>query len=242
MDEVKKKVYLDVFASPGTILPVAGGLTALIASWAMGGNPAMNFAGVAGVVTGIGVLATRIILGLDRITERAYDHVVHRQQREQERALEHLHKRLLNDNDPRTHTCLTELRHLYSRLKEKVDAGKVNASSYDVIQGVDDLFQTCVTQLEHSVDLWETASTMMGPARNDMLRQRDELVDEICETVVHLGRTVDKFHAVTTNKNRKELARLRKELDRSMDVAREVERRTDQLIEEKRYSPRDFEQ
>ena len=82
---------------------------------------------------------------------------------------------------------------------------------------------------------------MRGPARNDMLQQRDELVDEICETVVHLGQTVDKFHAVTTNKNRNELARLRKELDRSMEVAKEVERRTDQLIEQRSYDPREFE-
>ena len=241
MDDVKKKVYLDIFAAPSTLLPVAGGLTALIASWAIGGDATMTFAGVAGVLTGVGVLATRLIVGLDKITERAYEHVVSHQQRQQEKAMEHLHGRLVMDNDPRTQNCLTELRHLYGRLKDRVERGHVNAAAYDVIEGVDQLFRTCVDQLEHSIDLFETARTMRGPARNDLVQQREELVNEICETVVHLGQTVDKFHAVTTNKNRNELARLRKELDRSMEVAKEVERRTEQLTTERDYDVREFE-
>lgn len=231
MDEVKKKVYLDVFASPGTLLPIAGGLTAWIASWAIGGNAAMNFAGVAGVLTGVGVLATRLILQLDKITQKAYEHTLEKQRHEQEAALEHLRERLVRDRDPRTQNCLEELRLLYARLKEKVDKGHVNAAAFGVIEGVDRIFHTCIAQLEHSVELWETAKQMRGSARDELLQQREQLVLEICETVDHLGKSVEKFHAVTTNKNRSELARLRSELDQSMQVARDVARRTEQLTQ-----------
>jgi hypothetical protein len=231
MDNVKKKVYLDIFAAPGTLLPVAGGLTAWIASWAMGGNAAMNFAGLAGVMTGIGVLATRLILQLDKITNAAYEHTVEKQRRKQAEALEHLRERLVRDRDPRTQNCLEELRHLYARLKEKVDEGHVNSAAFGVIEGVDRIFRTCIEQLEHSVDLWETARRMRGSARDQILAQRESLVVEICETVDHLGKSVEKFHAVTTNKNRSELARLRGELDQSMEVARQVARRTEELTQ-----------
>jgi hypothetical protein len=231
MDDVKKKVYLDIFAAPGTLLPLAAGLTALMASWASGGDPLLSFAGIAGVLAGLGVTATRLILGLDRITQQAYDHLLQRQRQQQEDALERLRQRLEADQDPRTQNCLQELRHLYSRLKDKLENDKVTAAAYGVVEGVDRVFQTSVKQLEQSVDLWETAQTLRGSARKGLLQQREDLVRDVCETVEHLGHTVDRFHAMTTRKNRSNLARLRKELDESMRVAREVERRTEQLTE-----------
>jgi hypothetical protein len=241
MDEIKRKVYLDLFATPGTLLPVAAGLTAWIASWAMGGDAVMNFAGLAGVLTGAGVLASRLILGLDRITHNAYNHVLQRQRRLQEESLEQLEKRLSEGQDARTLNCLRELRHLYSRLQTEIEQRKVNAAEYGVIEGVEQLFHGCIQQLEHTAGLWETAATMKGPARQDLLRQREELVREVCDAVVHLGQTVERFHAVTTQKNRRELTRLRKELDQSMQVAREAARRTEQLIEQQPVDSRELE-
>ncbi|MCA9169232.1 MAG: hypothetical protein KDB23_16265 [Planctomycetales bacterium] len=242
MDEVKKKVYLDVFASPGTLLPAAAGITALIGSWAVDGNSTLTFLGISGVLTGVGVLATRLILGLDKITQRAYDLVLDRKNHEQQRALADLRKRLVGDRDPRTQACLDELRLLHSRMKDKLsgEPTTINSASYGVLEGVDEIFHTCVKQLEQSYELWETARTMRGSARQNILQQRDVLVQEICTTVDHLGRTVEKFHEVTTHKNRKELARLRNELDQSMQVAREVERQTEELTR-RTYDEHEFE-
>ncbi len=230
MDDVKRKVYLDLFATPGTLLPVAGGLTAWIASWALGGDATLNFAGLAGVLTGIGIMSTRLILGLEQITQRAYDHVLTRQQQEREERLEQLHQRLLPDGDPRDETCLQELRHLYTRVKERSQAETMNAAAFSVLDGVDQMFDACVRQLEHSAELWETARSMKGPARANLLQQREQMIHEVCETVVHLGRTVERYHELTSHKNRSELARLRKELDQSLQLARAVEQRTEQLI------------
>ena len=224
-DAVRRKVLLDIFAAPSTLLPIAGGLTALMASWASGGSATLNFAGIAGVLGGIGVLASRLILGLDRLTQDAYDFFVERQRADQETALEQLDDQLVKDRDSRTQNCLRELRHLYSRLKTKVDSGRITPGAYDVIEGVDKMFQACVQQLKHSLELWETAKTMRGPARESILQQRNELVEEVCESVIHLGNTVEQFHLVTTEKNREDLARLRAELDESLEVAKRVEER-----------------
>lgn len=230
-DAVRRKVLLDIFAAPTSLLPVAGGLTALMASWATGGDATMTFAGIAGVLSGIGILASRLILGLDKLTENAYDYYVDRQRHEQEANLQRLDQQLEADNDPRTQNCLRELRHLYARLKSKVDSGRITPAAYDVIEGVDNMFSVCVKQLEHSLELWETAKTMRGPARDSMVAQREELVREICDTVIHLGNTVEQFHLVTTKKNREDLARLRAELDESLEIARRVEERKAELGE-----------
>ncbi len=231
MDDVRRKVWLDIFAAPGVLLPLAGGLTALIASWAVGGNPALNFGGIAGILGGVGIMASRLILKLDRITQEAYDYFVQKQRSQQEQALEKLEQRLLLDQDSRTQTSLRTLRHLYGRLKEKVDSGTVTPAAYGVIEGVDKLFQSCVKQLESSADLWETAQNMRGSARKAMLEQREQLVQEVTEAVEHLGQTVERFHELETGRHRSELGRLRRELDESMRVAREVERRTAELTQ-----------
>lgn len=230
MDDVKRKVYLDLFATPGTLLPVAGGLTAWIASWAMGGDATLNFAGLAGILAGVGILSTRLILGLEGITQRAYDHVLNRQHQEREAQLEKLHQRLLPDGDPRDETCLQELRHLYARVKERSQSENINAAAFSLLDGVDQMFDACVRQLEHSAELWETARTMKGPSRSNLLKQREGIIHEVCETVVHLGQTVERYHELTSHKNRSELARLRKELDQSLQLARAVEQRTEQLV------------
>jgi hypothetical protein len=123
------------------------------------------------------------------------------------------------------------MRQLYARLKEKVDSGRVTPAAYGVIEGVDKLFRSCVKQLEDSVDLWETAQTIKGSAQKSMLRRRDQLVREVCEAVEHLGQTVERFHEVETSHGRSELSRLRRELEESMRIAREVERRTAELTQ-----------
>lgn len=230
MDEVRRKVLLDLFASPGTVLPIAGGLTALMVSWAIGGNATMNFAGVAGVLGGIGVFASRLILGLEGMTRRAYDLVLGKQQEQQENALEALDRKLVNDNDPRTQECLRELRHLYSGLQKKVADGEVSPATYEILEGVDKLFTVCVQQLEKSHDLWEASRGMEGVAQEETLRDRDGIVQEVFDTVEHLGQNLERFQLVRPKKeNKSELAKLRQEMEESIRVAKRVEERIENL-------------
>ena len=56
MDDVKKKVLLDLFVSPWTVLPLAGGLSVWMLSWAAEGSAFLNVAGLAGVIA---ILAMR---------------------------------------------------------------------------------------------------------------------------------------------------------------------------------------
>jgi hypothetical protein len=68
MDEVKRKVYLDLFASPYNLIPFAAGLTSLMASWAIGGDLTLTMAGIAGVLGGIGVTASRLMCLIEGLT------------------------------------------------------------------------------------------------------------------------------------------------------------------------------
>lgn len=242
MDDVKRKVLLDLFVSPSTLLPLAGGLSMLMGSWAMGGSALLNFAGVAGILGGVGMFATRLIFGLERITNKAYEFVIEKQQEQQEQALDRLDAQLTGDRDSRTEACLRQLRELYVSLKADARAGRVTASSRDVLDGIDRLFRLCVENLQESHELWEKSQRVRGYARKQALVQREELVEEVAATVVHLAKTIDRLHSLGGKQKKSELAEMRRELDESLQAARRAEERVAELSgEAKPYDVSEFE-
>ena len=229
MDDVKRKVYLDLFASPYNLLPLAGGITALLGSWAIGGDPTWTMVGIGGVLTGIGVTASRLIWGLESLTEKAYSYQLDKKQKDYERRLDQLDAKLSRDQDPRTESCLRELRTLQASLQKASEKGNISKSSYEVLEGVGKVVDQCVNQLEHSHSLWETARRMRGPARDSILGQRDEIIQDVVATVVDVGQMVDNYLLGQSRRQRSELNKVRQELDESIEAARRAEERTAEL-------------
>ena len=61
---------LDLFASPGTLIPIVAGLSSLLYAWAVGGDPTAGAIGIVGVLGGAGHFASRLVLGLEDMTQR----------------------------------------------------------------------------------------------------------------------------------------------------------------------------
>lgn len=241
MDKVQRKVLLDLFASPWSVIPIAAGLSAWMLSWAIDGSAAMNLGGLIGVVGGIGVMATRLIFGLEQITEDAFLFLNNQQKLEQEQKLDELTRRLTGDDDPNTQTYLSDLRTLYNSFVEDVEKGKMKAGTRPVLDQVHRLFQAAVKHLEYSYELWSRASQLRGPARDKLLNERRKVIDEVGETIEHLGTTIQQFHAFRIESSDSELSKLRQELDATMQVARRAEQRVNGLGKVQEYDPKEFE-
>lgn len=243
MDEVKKKVLLDVFASPWTLLPVVGGLSAWMLSWALAGglSTPLNLVGLAGVLGGLGMLATRLIFGLEQITEDAYTFMNEKQRQEQEAALDALDKKLRRDRDSRTQKLLRQLRHLYASFQSDAKQGRITGATHAILEKVDRLFRAAVQHLEHSYELWATAKRLPDSGRKSLLQERDEVIREVEETVDHLGRTIRQFHSFKSQDTESELQKLREELDQTLLVARRAEERVAALGKQHDYDPAEFE-
>jgi hypothetical protein len=241
VEEVKKKVLLDLFASPWTLLPLATGLSAFMLSWAGDGNVALNLVGLTGVLSSAGALATRLIYGLDSITENAYRYLHEKQQQQQQSALDALERRLASDPDPRTAESLRQLRRLYAGFVGDVESGKITGQTHRLLERVEEVFRASVEQLQLSHDLWDAAERLTGEARGAVLREREEAVQEVVRTIEHLGRTIEQFHTFQIKRSTSELERLRADLDETIRVARRTDERMAAMDRPRAYESSELE-
>ncbi len=238
MDEVKKKVLLDLFVSPWTIVPIVGGLSAWLVSWGVDGNTVLNMIGLGGVLAGMGIQASRLIFGIEDLTEKAHGYLTEKEQRERDRQLDELALKLQQDDDPRSEECLRRLRTLYASLEEEPPA---NHTAITFRQNVDKLFRAAVRQLERSLELWEKAQRLPGPTGRPLLAERKNAIDEVVVTVNHLARTVEQYHAFQLKDSDDELAKLREELDQTIEAARRADEYIDAIEHPTMYDKEEYE-
>ncbi len=223
--DVRKKVLLDLFASPGTLLPIVGGVSALILSWALDAGAVVNFLGVGGLLAGAGWFVTRLIFGLENMVDDAYTFLHSQESEKQEQALDELDAKLKKDRDPRTQESLRELRRLCGDLVKDVEDGKINRNSYEILRIVQDLFRASVAQLELSYSLWARAKEISGDAKKATLKERDEVLGEVVDTIRHLDKTIRQFRGLSGREKKENLGQLREELDEAIRVAHRTDER-----------------
>jgi hypothetical protein len=242
LDEVKRKVFVDLFASPGSVVPVVVGLTSLMYSWAVGGDPMANAVGIVGVLGGLGYFASRLTLGLETITRRAYESILQQHRDEQNRALDELERRLTADDDPRTEMSLRQLRSLYDTFQQSCQGGKLNATHHQLVTQVEDIFHASVRQLKRSLQLHHLGGTLTGRARDQLIDERERVIREVLETRDHLSSAIEQFQTFALRRNNSELGRLREELDETLRVAKRTEERIAKIgREDKPYDESEFE-
>lgn len=238
MSDVNKKVLLDLFAAPSTILPIGLGVTGLLAGWALGSST-FALLGFLGVLIGGGLFATRLIFGLDKITDQAYQKLVEKEQEKRQAELDALDAKLVRDRDTRTQEFLRQLRHLYEEFHKDVRTGEISGVTGQMVEKVEEIFSACVKQLDHSYEMHETLRKMSGKPKKELERDRDAVVEEVGETVVHLSRVINEFHGIRTKKGASDLSNLRKELETTMRVAKQTEEHMAEIMGTKRISELD---
>jgi hypothetical protein len=211
-------------------------------SWAVGGNPAANAVGIVGVLGGVGHFASRLVLGLEEMTQRAYDAILDRRQEEQNRALDELERRLRDDQDRRTETCLRDLRRLYEMFRESCSREKVVARHHQVVNQVEEVFNASVQQLKRSLELYEISRELSPETRSDVLAERERVIQEVIETRAHLSSVIEEFQTFATKRQQADLSRLRDELDETLSVAKKTEERLAEIDRrDKVYEESEFE-
>jgi hypothetical protein len=228
--EYRKRVLVRLLTRPVTLLPMVGGASLLTGAWAVGqGVGMLPFAGLVGVLAGVGTLLSSAFTGGGKTAARVVEEMRQEGEAARERALDDLEQRLTADGDPRTERALRDLRQLARRL-EGGDSwlADLNArSGFDILSDVNRLFQTSVGYLEKTLEIWRAAQEIGQPAaRQPLLEQREHLVREIEGGVEHLAKVLTQLQALEAGAgSTSALRQLRADLDQNLEIARRVDER-----------------
>ncbi|MFH1077355.1 MAG: hypothetical protein V1753_11100 [Pseudomonadota bacterium] len=240
--KVTKEVIVSLLSSPWSIIPIVAGVTDLLALWALSISSGIAaFAGVAGILGGIGVFVTRFFTGSDGINKEVLKHLEQDADKKREKALDDLDAKLSVDQDPRTEACLRDLRAMIKVCKED-QTWTVNLdprSAFDIVSGVGQLFKGCVSTLEKTLSLWQTAQKMATPeARKPILEERERMIGEVTQSISQFGGLLARIQSLgiksssSIDSQGSELAQIRSQLDQSLEVAKMVQERMNTLNKE----------
>jgi hypothetical protein len=228
--DYRKRVLAKLATRPMTLWPFLAGWTVLLSGWALGlKGGAVVFGGVVALLVGAGTFLTGLLTGGERVRQEVLEEIQREAESARENELDDLDRRLVEDGDPRTEQSLRELRALASSFREKSSwySDIETTTSFDILSGVDELFDSCVKYLRSTLELWRTAARMeTREAREPILERRDELIDDVRTTIRHISKILARVQTLGLKEHEgSNLGRLREELDTSLAVAQRVQER-----------------
>ena len=229
VDPVKRKVISELFFAPSVVLPIVGGLSAGLLSWASGGSAYLTGGAMMGLLGGVGWMLTRMIFKVEDITEKAMQAELQKRVDEEARELDDLALQLRTDRDHRTQDYLTLLRSLRDQFEESANESGALMRSARIREQVGQIFEAAVEQLRHSYRLWELSENLVGTARETVLTNREHALAEIEVTIERLRGTVDQFRGILKKQAGADLASMREELEATIRIAKRTEERMRQI-------------
>ena len=223
MDPVKRKVISELFLAPSVLLPIVGGISAGLLSWAMGGIGLLTLAAAAGILGGLGWMMTRIIFKVESITEDAMRFEQEQRIQAENEQLDRLMQQLKSDSDERTQDYLILLRSLRDDFQMQTSQPGVQMRSARVREQVSAIFNAAVEQLGNSYKLWQLSESLGGEARRKVLANREQVLQEVSTTVDRLQVAVTQIKDLISQDKKVDLASMREELEATMRIARRTE-------------------
>jgi len=236
MNEIRKKILLDLFVTPTTIGTGSLGVSLLLISWAIGASAIWPFLGFLSILIGIGAVITNIMFNLESISRKAVEALKEQAEQTQDAQLDELDALLCKDRDPRDQGFLRDMRAIYDELKGDIEQGKL--SSYvtpETLVQLEELFQACVKSLRYSYDLWETSKSAKGRPKDKILQEREQVLQEIGKSVERFTENVTSIRSLSHKTKNGDLSQLREQLDRSLEIARRTEMQMRDVSVEEKY-------
>lgn len=221
------------------------------------GGLGIAFAAISGTATGwsamigISALAISAVMAVDRwfraggqLEREAHQDLIARAEADELSRLARLRETMRTDRDPHstqvTRKLVETARRLFSLASEEMQRGRATARR-DALRSSAELYESCQRLLARSLELWSGSRDMAtDDAREEMLRQRAEILRRVEESMGHLGASLDYIRSATMRDDEPlaDHGRLQQELDMGLETARQVETRMNELERELKYQDR----
>lgn len=227
MEGLRKRVLLDLFVTPSTMITVVGGTSLILLSEMLGARAAILGFGM--FVVGVGIALTNVLFNVGKVTERAMRALRAEQARKRNETLDALDTRLNGKRRgqvPRDVAALRNLRSLYVSFMEDVEKKKIaNAFTSSMLAEIDELFNACVAQLERQQDFYETALKVSGDIQASLMKQRETVISEVEAAVTSLSDIIAEARALRLKTGTGQVSSLQATLTQKLEVAKGVEAR-----------------
>jgi hypothetical protein len=222
MDDLRKRILLELMITPTTVIPVLVGGSLLLLSEILGGYSA--FFGFVGLLVGFGAFLTNLVFNLEKISKRALKQWHDQQTKSREKELDSLDRKLARTEDTNDESALRNLRVLYKSFGADIAGGKLSDHvPPQMLQSIDDIFKTCVAKLERSYEIYRTAMTMTGKLKHDMQRQRMNVIIEVEASILELASVINEVRALKFKNEGNELRQLQSRLSSQLEIAKATE-------------------
>jgi hypothetical protein len=217
------------------VLPIVGGLSSLLLSWAADGVGWLTLAGLGGVLGGLGWMGTRAIFRTESITAETIQKLAEQEIAAEEAQLDHLDRLLSQDNDDRDQDLLRTLRVQRAQFKQLASQPGVVIRSQEILAQFEQLFRASVNNLYESYRLLTQSKQLGQNERRMLLNERERLLKEIQVSVDFSFSALEQYRSFAKKTVGEDLSRLREELDESIKIAKRTEERLRELDSDPDY-------
>lgn len=222
MKELQKKIAIDLFCHPTVVVPAAFGVSLLMLSAILGSGAAGW--GFAFLLLGVGLFFTNLIFNLGNISRNALKTIQERAKALRNADLDKLSKLLFKTKGTEDQDILRNIRVLYDGFKADLENGTLNAHiPSEMLQLIDDIFETCVTKLKATYSLYVSAQRTTGDLHEKLMSQRKSTMEEIELSLEKLSDTIHEVRLLGLKAEKAELQGLRNRLQNQLVVAKATE-------------------
>ncbi|MEZ6119506.1 MAG: hypothetical protein R3C28_23465 [Pirellulaceae bacterium] len=196
-------------------------------------SPGDRAIGWAGMAAGALAAAWKFTVGFSGLEMQLADRAWLQQSRQHQRYLRQLQRKLRQDRDPDSGKLLLRLKRLRQRM-DRLFCPSLQPEPWvlELQAKMQRLYESGLSGLENSFRIWLTARDVQSETLSESLNSdRQNLLNEVAESVNHLENSLDSMQvsALENELPADEFAELRRELDRGLEMAANIDRRIREL-------------
>lgn len=219
------RIALELFATPFATITGGFGLSCMLLSVILG--PGVGFVGFCSCLLGAASVFWNYTFNMEKIQKKISNEFLSKAIQKRELRLNALDRKLVKNRDSRDQTALRDLRVIYDEFQKDIKEGRINSSvTLQMLSQVDDIFDTCVNELEQSYNIWRTSKSKISDGlRQQLDEQREEIISVVQDSVSNMANVISEIRSIHQQSDVQELKNLGQKLSRQLQIAKNVEER-----------------
>lgn len=222
MSELKKRIFIDLISDPFILLPTTIGISLLFLAAILGKG--IGLLGLIGLLAGIGIFFSNLILNFDKLSEQALKQIREKEKSHQDANLDALDAKLIKTKGTDDQNALRSLRSLYDSFSDDLQNKRISSCvPLEMLNLVDEIFHACIQKLHRSYDIYQMAQKVNGKLQKDLQKQRSGVLNEVEQSIEKLTIAISEVRTLGMKAEQDTMQELRSRLEMQLEVAKATE-------------------